>query len=551
MMKKLLLIIAACLAVTASGIAQTPRADYRVVPLPDAINGIKSSDFSLTPQRLINYPTGNSDMERNALFLSQYIEEMTGMHLSIRPTRNSRDNADNITLLLDGKMTHDEGYRITVTAKGVEIAGKTPAGVFQGIQVLRKSIPVGNSLNVYLPAAQIEGQPRFGYRGMHLDCVRHFFSTEAVKRYIDILALHGMNRMHWHLTDDQGWRIEIKKYPRLTEVGAWRDGTTLGHNSPVNDGIRYGGYYSQEEIREIVQYAADRYITIVPEIDMPGHMVAAMAAYPELGCTGGPYEVWQRWGVTDDILCLGKDNTLRFIEDVLAEVAQLFPGEMIHIGGDESPRVRWEQCPLCQQRIKELGIKAEGKQSAEARLQGYLTTHVQQYLSAFGKRIIGWDELLGCDVDTTASIMSWRGAEPGAQGAQLGHDVVMTPVDPLYFDYYQTSSTWNEPLAFGGCNTLKKVYDFEPVAKKLPADKRQHILGAQANVWTEYITCEPQVQYQVLPRMAALAEVLWLEPQDKDYLDFKARLPRLADIYKLYNWTYRAKSLISDNEDKD
>lgn len=551
MKKKLLLILAAWLAVTAAGMAQTPRADYRVIPLPDAINGIKSADFLLSPQRLINYPTGNRDMERNALFLSQYIEEMTGMHLSIRPTRNTRDYADNITLLLDSKMAHEEGYRITVTAKGVEIAGKTPAGVFQGIQVLRKSLPVENSLTVYLPAAQVEGKPRFGYRGMHLDCVRHFFSTEAVKRYIDILALHGMNRMHWHLTDDQGWRIEIKKYPRLTEVGAWRDGTTLGHNSPVNDGIRYGGYYSQEEIRDIVQYAADRYITIIPEIDMPGHMVAAMAAYPELGCTGGPYEVWQRWGVTDDILCLGKDNTLRFIEDVLAEVAQLFPGEMIHIGGDESPRVRWEQCPLCQQRIKELGIKAEGKQSAEARLQGYLTTHVQQYLSAFGKRIIGWDELLGCDVDTTASIMSWRGAEPGAQGAQLGHDVVMTPVDPLYFDYYQTSSTWNEPLAFGGCNTLKKVYDFEPVAEKLPVDKRHHILGAQANVWTEYITCEPQVQYQVIPRMAALAEVLWLEPQDKDYLDFKARLPRLAEIYKLYNWTYRAKSLISDDEDKD
>ena len=544
-MKKLLLIIAAWMSVVAIGMAQTPRADYRVVPLPDAINGIKSADFSLTPQRLINYPTGNRDMERNALFLSQYIEEMTGNHLSIRPTRNSRDYADNITLLLDGKIINEESYRITVTARGVEIAGKTPAGVFQGIQVLRKSLPVGPAPMVYLPAAQIEGSPRFGYRGMHLDCVRHFFSTEAVKRYIDILALHGMNRMHWHLTDDQGWRIEIKKYPRLTEVGAWRDGTTLGHNSPVKDGIRYGGYYSQEEIRDIVQYAADRYITIIPEIDMPGHMVAAMAAYPELGCTGGPYEVWQRWGVTDDILCLGKDNTLRFIEDVLTEVAQLFPGEMIHIGGDESPRVRWEQCPLCQQRIKDLGIKAEGKQSAEALLQGALTTHVQQYLSNFGKRIIG------CEVDTTATIMSWRGAEPGAQGAQLGHDVVMTPVDPLYFDYYQTKSTWNEPLAFGGCNTLKKVYDFEPVADKLPADKRGHILGAQANVWTEYITCEPQVQYQVLPRIAALAEVLWLNPQDKNYQDFKDRLPRLTNIYRLYNWTYRAKSLTTEDEAND
>ena len=550
-MKKLLLIIAAWMTVATMGVAQTPRADYRVVPLPDAINGIKGADFTLTQQRLINYPTGNRDMERNAMFLSQYIEEMTGNHLSIRPTRNSRDYPDNITLLLDGKILNEEGYRITVTAKGVEIAGKTPAGVFQGIQVLRKSLPVDKAQIIYLPAAQIEGNPRFGYRGMHLDCVRHFFSTEAVKRYIDIMTLHGMNRMHWHLTDDQGWRIEIKKYPRLTEVGAWRNGTTLGHNSPVNDGIRYGGYYTQDEIHNIVQYAADRYITIIPEIDMPGHMVAALTAYPELGCTGGPYEVWQRWGVTDDILCLGKDNTLRFIEDVLKEVAQLFPGEMFHIGGDESPRVRWEQCPLCQQRIKDLGIKAKGKQSAEALLQGYLTTHVQQYLSNYGKRIIGWDELLGCDVDTTASIMSWRGAEPGAQGAQLGHDVVMTPVDPLYFDYYQTKSTWNEPLAFGGCNTLKKVYDFEPVADNLPADKRHHILGAQANVWTEYITCEPQVQYQVLPRMAALAEVLWLNPQDKDYQDFVARLPRLTQIYMLYNWTYRAKSMMPDEENKD
>jgi hexosaminidase len=540
-MKKLLLILAACISVTAIGMAQVPRADYQVVPLPDAVNGIKSADFTITQQRLINYPTGNRDMERNALFLSQYIEDMTGNHLSIRPTRNSRDYVDNITLLLDGKILNEEGYRITVTAKGVEIAGKTPAGVFQGMQVLRKSLPVCHAPIVYLPAAQIEGNPRFGYRGMHLDCVRHFFGVKTVKRYIDILALHGMNRLHWHLTDDQGWRIEIKKYPRLTEVGAWRDGTTLGHNSPVNDGIRYGGYYSQDEIRDIVQYAADRYIIIIPEIDMPGHMVAAMAAYPELGCTGGPYEVWQRWGVTDDILCLGKDNTLRFIEDVLAEVAQLFPGEMFHIGGDESPRVRWEQCPLCQQRIRDLGIKAEGNQSAEALLQGYLTTHVQHYLSNYGKRIIGWDELLGCNVDTTATIMSWRGAEPGAQGAQLGHDVVMTPVDPLYFDYYQTSNTWNEPLAFGGCNTLEKVYHFEPVADKLPADKRHHILGAQANVWTEYITCEPQVQYQVLPRMAALAEVLWLAPDMKDYEDFKTRLPQLFDIYRLYGWTYRAK----------
>ena len=543
----------AAIAMNANGIdavEKTPVfwAHYQVIPLPDAINGIKSSNFVLTPEKLINYPTGNRDMERNAMFLSQYIEEMTGMHLSIRPTRRSDDAVDNITLMIDGKIEHEEGYCITVTSNGVKIAGKTTAGVFQGIQVLRKSLPICNTRSVYLTPAQIEGHPRFGYRGMHLDCVRHFFSTETVKRYIDIMALHGMNRMHWHLTDDQGWRIEIKKYPRLTEVGAWRNGTTLGHNSPVNDGIRYGGFYTQEEIREIVKYAQDRYITIIPEIDMPGHMVAALTAYPELGCTGGPYEVWPLWGVTDDILCMGKDNTLRFIEDVLTEVVDLFPGEFFHIGGDESPRIRWQMCPLCQQRIKALGIKAKGQQSAEAQLQGALTSHVQQYLSRFGKRIIGWDELLDCNVDTTATIMSWRGAEPGAKGALLGHDIVMTPVDPLYFDYYQTSKTWNEPMAFGGCNTLKKVYDFEPVAAELPADKRHHILGAQANVWTEYITCEPQVQYQVLPRMAALAEVLWLEPQDRDFNDFKSRLNHMTEIYKLYNWTYRAKSLVEEEE---
>ena len=489
-------------------------------------------------------------MERNAAMLSQYVEEMTGMHLSTRPTVNTKDRTGNISLIIDPKVNGNEAYSILVTPKGVEISGRTAAGVFFGIQTLRKSLPVGTAQAINLPAAQLVSNPRFGYRGMHLDCSRHFFSVATVKRYLDIMALHGMNRLHWHLTDDQGWRVEIKKYPRLAEVGGWRNGTTLGHNSPVNDGIRYGGYYTQEEIRDIVRYAADRYITIIPEIDMPGHMLGALAAYPELGCTGGPYEVWGKWGVTDDILCVGKDHTLQFVKDVLDEVMQLFPGEYIHIGGDESPRVRWQECPLCQQRIRDLGIKSVGKKSAEALLQGWFTTQIQDYLAAHGRRIIGWDELLGCDVDPSATIMSWRGAEPGAEGAKLGHDVVMTPVGPLYFDYYQTSNTWNEPTAFGGCNTLKKVYNFEPVAEDLPADKRHHILGAQANLWTEYVTCEPQVQYQVLPRMAALAEVQWIQPEAKDYQDFKTRLTRLVDIYKLYQWTYRAKSLVEEEEEK-
>ena len=528
------------------------RADYRVIPLPDRIDGVKDASFVISDRTTINYPKGDRDMERNAIMLSGYVEELTGLHLSTCPVEEWKKwKNKNITLRLDPSITSEEGYRILVTSTGAEVCGKTAAGVFYGIQTLRKSLQVYPSEAIALPAAQIEGSPRFGYRGMHLDCVRHFFTVSTVKHYIDLLALHGMNRLHWHLTDDQGWRVEIKKYPRLTEVGAWRNGTVLGHNSPVNDGIRYGGYYTQDEIREIVKYAADRYITIIPEIDMPGHMVAALTAYPELGCTGGPYEVWCKWGVTDDILCVGKDQTIQFVKDVLDEVMQLFPSEYIHIGGDESPRVRWQECPLCQQRIHDVGIVAQGKQSAEALLQGWFTTQIQRYLNNYGKRIIGWDELLGCDVDTTATIMSWRGAEPGAQGAQLGHDVVMTPVDPLYFDYYQTSSTWNEPQAFGGCNTLKKVYDFEPVAADLPADKRHHIIGVQANVWTEYITCAPQVDYQVLPRMAALAEVQWIDPSQKDYQDFKARLSRMVEIYRHYDWTYRAKSLLQDDEEKN
>ena len=547
--QQIIICLLTAMMLASAAMAQGNRADYRVVPLPDRIDGIKSADFKLTNRCLIDYPIGNRDMERNAVMLSQYVEELTGIHLSTRPVNPPMNNYGCISLMLDPKMGSDESYRINVTAKSVEIAGKTPAGVFYGIQTLRKSIPVGKTDQMLLPAAQVASSPRFGYRGMHLDCSRHFFGVETVKRYLDIMALHGMNRLHWHLTDDQGWRVEIKKYPRLAEVGGWRNGTTLGHNSPVNDGIRYGGYYTQEEIRDIVRYAAERYITIIPEIDMPGHMLGALAAYPEMGCTGGPYEVWGMWGVHDDILCVGKDHTLQFVKDVLNEVMQLFPGEYIHIGGDESPRVRWQECPLCQQRIRKLGLQAKGKQSAEALLQGWFTTQVQQYLAEHGKRIIGWDELLGCDVDTTATIMSWRGAEPGAQGALQGHDVIMTPVGPLYFDYYQTDKTWNEPTAFGGCNTLKKVYEFEPVAADLPADKRHHILGAQANLWTEYITCEPQIQYQVLPRMAALAELQWIQPQGKNYQDFKTRLPRLVEIYKHYNWTYRAKSLVSEDED--
>ena len=519
--------------------AQTAR--YDIVPLPRTIAVQQAPGFVLSEKTAIVY---TAELEKEARFLSEYVEEMTQMKLAVRPFAKKSDARGNITLSIavpDKKKVvaepNEEAYTIEVTAKGVAISGQTAAAVFRGIQTLRKSLPiVEETAQVVLPAVKIADEPRFGYRGMHLDCSRHFFPIEFVKRYIDLIALHGMNKFHWHITDDQGWRFESKKYPKLTSIGGWRSGTVVGRNSGIDDGIRHGGFYTQDECREIVRYAADRHITIIPEIDMPGHMVAALAAYPEFGCTGGPYEVEHTWGVFADVLCPGKEQTFKFVEDVLSEVIDVFPSEYIHIGGDECPRDRWKKCPLCQQRIKDEGIKGEGKQTAEDHLQGYFTKRVEKFLHAKGKRLIGWDELLGCDVDVTSTIMSWRGAEPGAKAAKLGHDVIMTPNSPMYFDHYQTDKTNNEPLSIGGNSPVEKVYAFEPVAADLTPDQAKHILGVQANVWAEYIYSTQHVEYQVLPRMAALAEVQWMQPDQKNFEAFKERVTRLKAIYDKHHW---------------
>lgn len=533
-MKRLTLSLFICVCGIAMAFAAS--ADYNVVPRPQTITLANSGEYLLDGTKLVVYPASNADMERNARFLVDYIKEMTQINVS-SAVQNKKNVKGNISLSLNQKIANPEGYTITVDKKGVNIAGATAAAVFRGIQTLRKSLPiVKGEASVALPFVNISDAPRFAYRGMHLDCARHFFPLEVVKDYIDMIALHGMNKFHWHLTEDQGWRIEIKKWPKLTTVGAWRSGTVISRNTPIEDGIRHGGFYTQDECREIVKYAADRYITVIPEIDMPGHMLGALAAYPELGCTGGPYEVQRRWGVFADILCAGKEKTFQFVQDVLDELISIFPSEYIHIGGDESPRSRWKECPLCQKRIQDEGIKAENGQSKEDRLQGYFTKRVEKYLASKGKKIIGWDELLGCDVDQSATIMSWTGAEPGAKGAKLGHDVIMTPNGVMYFDYYQTKQTWNEPLSIGGCSTVEDVYQFEPVAADLTPEQAQHILGVQANLWGEYIAYPSQIQYQVLPRMAALAEVQWMQPQDKNFDEFKARVTRLCDIYRLHHW---------------
>lgn len=518
------------------------KADYaQVIPQPRSVNMQKGAPFLLQSSTVITYTAGN-DMQRNATFLSQWINELTGVKLGVQATKGKAKSV--ISLVIDAKakdINNTEGYAINITNKGIIVRGKTAAGVFYGCQTLRKTMPALKNADgtavIEMPAVAITDEPRFGYRGMHLDCSRHFYKASFVKQYIDMIALHNMNRFHWHLTDDQGWRFAVDKYPKLATIASQRNGTMLGRCPNVIDHTPYGGYYTDEEIKDIIKYAADRYITIIPEVDMPGHMMAVLAAYPELGCTGGPYETAMRWGIFEDILCAGNPKSYEFLEAVLDKVCDLFPSRYIHIGGDEAPRTRWEKCPKCQAIIAKEGIVAKDGHSKEALLQGYLTHKVQAYLEAKGRRIIGWDELLGCDVDTTATIMSWRGSEPGAKGAKLGHDVIMTPMPHCYFDFYQTKDIRNEPVAIGNFLDVAKVYAMQPVADGLSPEAAKHIIGVQANVWTEYITCPEYVEYMILPRMAALAEVQWMPESQKNFDAFKKRITSFRSIYDHYGWT--------------
>lgn len=523
-----------------TAVGATEKADFaKVVPAPDKISyNAKGGNFTLSASTVINYTAGNADMERNATFLAQYVKDMTKLELGKQAAKGKAKTGISLVLNAKAKLA-PEAYEIVVDKRGVTVTGATAAGVFYGVQAIRKALPVLQSAeSVELPAAKVEASPRFAYRGMMLDCARHFFPAKFVKKYIDLIALHNMNRLHWHISDDQGWRFSVPGYPRLTEVGSKRAQTVTGHNSELEDGVPYGGYYTDAEIRDIVKYAAERYVTIVPEVDMPGHMMAALAAYPELGCTGGPYKTGEFWGVYRDILCAGNEKVYTFIEKTLDHICDLFPGQYIHIGGDESPRVRWEKCPKCQAKIAEQGLTDSKGISKEARLQGYFAKRVQKYLEAKGRKIIGWDELLGCDVDTTATIMSWRGAEPGAQGAKLGHDVIMSPNNALYFDHYQSKDTGSEPPAIGGFSDVANVYNLEPVPAELAPSVKAHIKGVQANVWTEYIPYTNQVEYMVLPRMAALSEVQWLQPSEKNFEAFKKRVDSLRHIYELYGYNY-------------
>lgn len=440
--------------------------------------------------------------------------------------------------LKDANLAEEE-YSIDITKANCIVRASSYNGFLYAIQTLKQLTSVnifGNEPNpaekFLFPCVKIQDKPRFGYRGMHLDCSRHFFSVEEVKKYLDVMAMYKLNRFHWHLTDDQGWRVEIKKYPKLTEVGAFRNGTVIKKDWGSNDGVRYGGYYTQEQMKDIVAYAGKLGIVVIPEIDLPGHMMGALAGYPELGCTGGPYEVWTRWGISDQVLCPGKDGMFTFLEDVFTELMDIFPSEYIHIGGDECPKTEWEKCPACQARIKALGIKADERHTAEQFLQSYVTARVQKFLNDHGRKIIGWDEILEGELAKGATVMSWRGTDGGIKASAMGFDVIMTPNTYCYFDYYQSQDMDKEPFGIGGDLPLEKVYGYEPL-EGLDAEQLKHILGVQANLWTEYVATPEHLEYMLLPRMTALSEVQWCRPEDKNLDRYKAALQ--AESFKIFD----------------
>lgn len=450
-------------------------------------------------------------------------------------TSTPRDPSNSVPLrltLIQTLAAAPEAYTLTVSPASIDISAATHAGIFYGLQTLVQLIP--RAKGVSLPALTIEDAPRFQYRGMMLDVGRHFFPVEFVKRYIDLLAMYKMNTFHWHLTEDQGWRIEIKRYPRLTEVGAYRAETIVERNFDpyIGDGVPHGGFYTQDEVRDIVAYAEDRFVTVIPEIEMPGHSLAALAAYPEFACTEGPFEVGTIWGVQEDIYC-PKEETFAFLENVLDEVMDLFPSRYIHVGGDEAPKTRWEESPIAQEVIRREGLADEHE------LQSYFIRRIERYLNAHGRRLIGWDEILEGGLAPQATVMSWRGMDGGIAAAQQGHDVIMAPNASVYFDHYQSEDRTFEPLAIGGFTPLHEVYEYEPIPEELTEQEAQYVLGVQGQLWTEYIKTSEHAEYMLLPRMVALSEVAWSPVEQRDWSSFLTRLPGHFTRLDELGYTYR------------
>ncbi len=460
--------------------------------------------------------------------LAAFIKQKTGVEMSVDPSRSDQSP---FQLLLDPAIEGDEAYTLNVTPTQVTLTGKTPAGIFYAIQTLRQLLPVaypGKKDIITIPCVNIQDAPRFSYRGMHLDVSRHFFDTAVVKRYLDMLARYKFNYFHWHLTDDQGWRVQIDAYPKLNTISSWRAETLIGHHNDQPwkyDGKRHGGYYTKAQIRDIIAYAAERHITIVPEIEMPGHFQAVLAAYPEFGCTNNKVEVRRVWSISEDVLC-PTEETFKFLEDVLTEVIDLFPGKYIHIGGDECPKTQWEQSAFCQDLMKREGL------ADEHALQSWFVQRMERFINSKGRTMIGWDEILEGGLAPNAVVMSWRGNTGGIEAAKQAHDVIMTPTTHVYLDYYQSIHP-EEPFAIGGFLPLSKVYSFEPIPVELTPEQHKYILGAQANVWTEYIDTPLKLDYMVWPRGMAVAELCWSPADQRNFTDFAERLePHLGILRK-------------------
>ena len=532
-MKSFLTIMAVAVAVSAC-CTQQPQ-DFHVIPMPESVT-IGDGTFCVKGAAVGFDENMDAASFDAVLRFVDALETATGVQ-----TRYADGGFD---FRVNPNLAEEE-YAINIGEEGALVEASALNGFVYACETLKQMLPAaiygGKKVKAdwVLPYCSIFDSPRFQYRGMHLDACRHFWTIDETKRYIDVMAAYKLNRFHWHLTEDQGWRMEIKSYPKLTEVGAWRSGTMIEHDWGSSDGVRYGGFYTQEEMKDIVAYAAARGITVIPEIDLPGHMQAALAAYPELGCTGGPYEVWTQWGVSRDILCAGNDAVFEFIENVLLEVMDIFPSEYIHIGGDEcftGTNDPWDNCPKCAARMKALKIK-KGPDSKHY-LQNYVTARVQQFLGEHGRKIIGWDEILQGNLAPGATVMSWRGVAGGIEASAKGFDAIMTPHNFLYFDYCQGKDQTKEPLTIGGYQPLDHVYSYEPL-DGIVAGAEKHIVGVQANFWTEYIATPEHLEYMLLPRMCALSEVQWCAADAKDYARFSASLDHTLEILQAMGLNYR------------
>ena len=514
-----------------------------IIPEPvDVI--VKTGTFSLSSSTVIL--TDDKKQHNSVEFFNDYLNKFYNFKLK-KSTSSKKRNYISLSIdSLNKSFVNDGQYSLSVTKDEIKITANSYKGIFYGIQSLIQLLPTQPAKFLSIPSVAINDYPRFKYRGMHLDVGRHFLPLAFIKKYIDFIALHKMNTFHWHLTEDQGWRIEIKRYPKLTSVAAFRNGTIIGHHPGTgNDSLQHGGFYTQNEIKDVVKYASSRFIDVIPEIELPGHSSAAIAAYPELSCFpneptvvkskvswNGPIrgkEVQQSWGVYPDVFC-PTENTFTFLEHVLDEVIQLFPSQYIHIGGDESPKESWKRSAFCQQLIKEKGLKDEHE------LQSYFIHRIEKYLNSKGRQIIGWDEILEGGLAPNATVMSWRGEEGGIAAAKQHHNVIMTPGKYVYFDHSQSRT--EDSATIGGYLPLETVYNYEPIPKELSAEESDFILGAQGNVWTEYMKSPSKVEYMIFPRMSALSEVLWSPKVKKNLVDFEARLQTQFSRYDLWKVNY-------------